>query len=161
MTAYGSLPSVQSRSVSAAAPGRLLRVAGQAAQGDPGGGQGGEGTGVQGERGGGDAQRRAGRAGEPAEVGTGRVEAQQERTGVFEEPPPGGGGGDGPSTEERQPEVGLQGGDVLGDGRLGVAQLAGGLGEGGEPGDGDVRTEEVRVHGAAQEPSGAVRRARA
>ncbi len=53
---------------------------------------------------------------------------------------------DRPAGEERRAEVGLQRGDVLGHGRLRVAELARRLGERPQPDDGGERAQEAGIH---------------
>ncbi|GAA3164125.1 hypothetical protein GCM10020001_106210 [Nonomuraea salmonea] len=101
---------------------------------------------VERERSGGQAQQVAGRCGGAQHVGAGRAQAQQQRIGVFQQAAARRGGRDGAAGQQRQPQVALQRGDLLGDGRLGVAELGGGGRERAVAGDGDERGQQMRVH---------------
>ena len=99
-----------------------------------------------GQRGGGDGER-AGWVGDgTADVGPGGVQAEKDGTGVFEEALAGRGRDHGTAVEKRRTEVVFEGGDVLGDGRLGVAEAGRGGGERTALGDRDEGPQQVRIH---------------
>lgn len=65
---------------------------------------------------------------------------------MFEEALSGGCGCHGAAVEERRTQVGLKGGNVLGDGGLGVAELRGGGRERAAVGDRDEGSQQMRIH---------------
>ncbi|GAA0838493.1 hypothetical protein GCM10009525_48430 [Streptosporangium amethystogenes subsp. fukuiense] len=75
--------------------------------------------------------------------------AQQQRSGVFQQTLPRQSGHYRTAAQQHQSQVGLQCGDLLGDRRLGVAELGGGGGEGTPVGDEHERAQQMRVHEAS------------
>lgn len=103
------------------------------------GGREGRGTADQGQPGG-------VRPPDPGDIGTGRVDAEQQRGGVFHEPFARRCWPYGAALHQPGTEIVLQGGDVLRHGGLGVAQCLGGGGEGAVFDDSDEGTQQMRIH---------------
>lgn len=81
-----------------------------------------------------------------AYVGSGGVEAEEEWTGVFEQALAGRCRDHGTAAEERRTQIGLEGGDVLRDGRLRVAEVRGGGRERAAFGDSNEGPQQMRIH---------------
>ena len=151
----GSGQAVGQRQVQVAAGnacGNLLTGRGVHGDGEPGHppaqrGQGRrEGENGPRERGQPDAERGRGRRGHPGHVGPGGVQAEQDGPGVLQQPGAGLGRRDWATGEQPGLQVAFQGGDLLGDGSLGIAEFGRRRGEGTEPGHRDERSEQLQLH---------------
>jgi len=86
------------------------------------------------------------RLGHPPDVRPRRVQAEQQLRRVLEQPPAGLGGRHRAAVEQRDLEIPFQRGYLLGDGRLGVAELDRGSRERAQPDHGDERPEQLGFH---------------
>ena len=101
---------------------------------------------ARGQRGRAHDEGRPRRLGHPRDVGSGRVKAEQQRLGVLEQARARLGRRHRAAVEQRDLQVAFQRGYLLGDGRLGVAELDRGGREGAQPGHGDEGPKQLRFH---------------